>query len=748
MTDLPAPSSIVLEDQACGADQITVVLERPDPGRAFFDATFDGPGVTHARIETLDATGQLTSQQVRPVVDGVVSYVVMSDRLTDNGVNTLVIRAQTEDGTQSGPAAECSFLLHRAPGRALSVLPFLAADAIYPDGKFGRGGAGVPGAFVVASPLTADAVSFAYGTSTSYTDEPTEWTTVPVAENVVIPFVPTTPGVHTLWVAEVDRTGLLGVATMRSAKVAEPGAAQDAPPVVSVAELEDTLPGDGMIPLRLTLTPDLRTRDGIMAARGAVTLRNGTTDLARATFDRRVKDVLISESQVGTGFRDLRVEYEQFPGADVATDTARICGGSCSFTGGAGKITTWHGNPTTEPHLDAEASGFFPAPQSYTYQWFRDGKAIARATGAQYVSPPTDEGHRIGVRVTAHGPRMTPRSVTSPAVLIGDRRSLRVYYGVKMTESRWVPDYTYMPNSDGQTAGSIGRGASVEALFSSVGGVGYTGSVFPSTDSDIWLETEGYVQGRGWVGIQRKDYTYYVGSIGQNRRLEAFHTKLGGPIAPYYDVWYRAYVPKYGWLGWAKNGENSGTTGFGYRIEAVEMRVLPKGTRRSASGTGNAPFYDKATQNQVTVQPYLRPTGWKTAVHGGSTAGLTSTSQRLNAVRVDVNGQRYSGGVQVSAKVEGDGWRSWVGDTKVAGTYHRTDRTSAYRMRLTGEMAKQYDIYYRTYLAGTGWLGWARNGGGAGTESYTKRVTAVQVVLVKKGERPLMSGYGRAAYRR
>lgn len=148
------------------------------------------------------------------------------------------------------------------------------------------------------------------------------------------------------------------------------------------------------------------------------------------------------------------------------------------------------------------------------------------------------------------------------------------------------------------------------------------------------------------------------------------------------------------------------------------------------------------------MQPYLRPAGWKSRVHGGSTAGLTDTSQRLNAVRVDVDGLRYSGGVQVSAKVEGDGWRPYVSDTKVAGTYDRTDRTSAYRMRLTGEMAKQYDIYYRVHVAGTGWLGWAKNGAGAGTESYGYRNTAVQVVLVKKGERSLMSGYGRAAYKR
>ena len=152
---------------------------------------------------------------------------------------------------------------------------------------------------------------------------------------------------------------------------------------------------------------------------------------------------------------------------------------------------------------------------------------------------------------------------------------------------------------------------------------------------------------------------YYVGSIGEQRRLEAFRITPGGPHASVL----RRLVPRVraevrvARLGQERRGLRE------RRDSATASRTsrfgcCPRAQAPTASGTGNAPFYDKATQNQVTVQPYLRPAGWKTAVHGGSTAGLFNTSQRLNAVRVDVNGQRYSGGVQVSAKVEGDGWRS------------------------------------------------------------------------------------------
>ncbi|MFE5293877.1 hypothetical protein ACFQ8T_17000 [Isoptericola sp. NPDC056618] len=130
----------------------------------------------------------------------------------------------------------------------------------------------------------------------------------------------------------------------------------------------------------------------------------------------------------------------------------------------------------------------------------------------------------------------------------------------------------------------------------------------------------------------------------------------------------------------------------------------------------------------------------------GGTRREHQRPQRLNAVRVDLDG-RYSGSVQVSAKVKGDGWRAYVGNDRTAGSTGLGLPTSAYRMRLTGTMADHYRLYYRTYVQGIGWLGWAHDGAASGTSSYTARPTAVQVLLVPKGEAAPRSGYGRAAYR-
>jgi uncharacterized protein YjdB len=749
--DLPALSGVTVGGQACGADPVTVVRDRQGSDELPFTAELDVEpyaGLSRVTVVALDALGDVVTTRTYETYDRVVREALRTDYLTDDAVNTLQVSVLADDGT-TGPAAECTFLLRHGPLAQLSIVPVLGAETVYTSWR-ARGGVGVPGAFAVVAPRSPDTVAFAYGYAAEVTAEPTVWTTVPATEHAVVPFVPTATGEQVIKVAEVDETGLVGVATNQEVVVARPDNANAVPPAVTARKLTDTDPADDLVTVRLTLTDDLA------APAGEATLYDGATELGRTTFDARIEDVPVRPSQVGPGHRDLRVEYVQFAGAPTVTSTLRVCLVSCPFTGGSVAVTSitsvGNSHPSYNSSYRAEVDGFSPTPASYTYQWLRDGAAIKGATSDQYLSSPADVGRSISVRATAQGPTMSPRAVTSTPFTVRPRDTMHVSYALSGVGSPWESNYCYCSARDGQSAGVAGSGRAAQALIARPYSTSYPASPVPSTNTEspaaFWFETEGYVQGRGWVGSKARSNMYYVGSIGEKRRLEAIRISPGGPHASFYDVWYRVYVPKFGWLGWAKNGEASGTTGYAYRIEDVQIRVLPRGKTLTATTTGNAPFYDKATQNQVTVQPYLRPAGWRTVVRGGSTAGYTSTSQRLNAVRLDVNGQRYSGGVQVSAKVEGSGWRPYVGDTRVSGTYHRTNRTSAYRMRLTGEMAKQYDIYYRVHVAGTGWLGWARNSGRAGTESYRYRNTAVQVVLVKKGERPLMSGYGRAAYKR
>lgn len=62
--------------------------------------------------------------------------------------------------------------------------------------------------------------------------------------------------------------------------------------------------------------------------------------------------------------------------------------------------------------------------------------------------------------------------------------------------------------------------------------------------------------------------------------------RLTGQLSQYYNVYYRVHSANFGWLGWARNGENAGTAGFVYQVEAVEVQLVPKG--QAAPGTGTA----------------------------------------------------------------------------------------------------------------------------------------------------------------
>ena len=52
---------------------------------------------------------------------------------------------------------------------------------------------------------------------------------------------------------------------------------------------------------------------------------------------------------------------------------------------------------------------------------------------------------------------------------------------------------------------------------------------------------------------------------------------LYGDMADHYDIYYRVHAQTYGWLGWVKNGEASGTAGYAKRLEGIQIVLVEKG---------------------------------------------------------------------------------------------------------------------------------------------------------------------------
>ncbi|MBR3325856.1 MAG: S8 family serine peptidase, partial [Atopobiaceae bacterium] len=121
---------------------------------------------------------------------------------------------------------------------------------------------------------------------------------------------------------------------------------------------------------------------------------------------------------------------------------------------------------------------------------------------------------------------------------------------------------------------------------------------------------------------------------------------------------------------------------------------------------------------------------WKSK---GATSGATKSGMALEALRLELNGSPYAGGVQYCSCMGDDGWQSWKANGETSGVLGEGKQVEAFKARLTGEMSKRYDIWYRVYVRKFGWSGWTKNGSSAGTVGYGYRIEAMQAKLAARG---------------
>ena len=108
----------------------------------------------------------------------------------------------------------------------------------------------------------------------------------------------------------------------------------------------------------------------------------------------------------------------------------------------------------------------------------------------------------------------------------------------------------------------------------------------------------------------------------------------------------------------------------------------------------------------------------------------------MEAICIRLNDPQYSGAISYRAHVSGIGWQTgWRSNGAMAGTTSQKRTIEALQIKLTGEMADHYDVYYRVHSQDYGWLGWAKNGESSGTSGLSKRIEAAEICLVEKGGR-------------
>lgn len=145
----------------------------------------------------------------------------------------------------------------------------------------------------------------------------------------------------------------------------------------------------------------------------------------------------------------------------------------------------------------------------------------------------------------------------------------------------------------------------------------------------------------------------------------------------------------------------------------------------------------------IQYEAHVSNIGWMSSKRDGSTAGTTGQSKAVEDLKVSILNPVEDGSVQINANVSGIGWQGWdTPSVSEGGTTGQGRAVEAVRLRLTGSLAKDYDVYYRVHASNIGWMAWAKDGEEAGTTGMSCSLEAVQIKLVKKGaSHPDTTGY-------
>ena len=150
-------------------------------------------------------------------------------------------------------------------------------------------------------------------------------------------------------------------------------------------------------------------------------------------------------------------------------------------------------------------------------------------------------------------------------------------------------------------------------------------------------------------------------------------------------------------------------------------------------------FLDSASGPTVAYRTHVQTYGWEGGfATNGAMSGTTGQAKRLEAIQMGVRVPGVSGGVRYFVHRQTYGWESgWKYDGEQSGTTGEAKRLEAIRIELTGDLAKQYSIFYRVHVQTFGWEGWVKDGAQAGTTGLAKRLEGIEVRLVRKGAEQL-----------
>ena len=158
---------------------------------------------------------------------------------------------------------------------------------------------------------------------------------------------------------------------------------------------------------------------------------------------------------------------------------------------------------------------------------------------------------------------------------------------------------------------------------------------------------------------------------------------------------------------------------FGYGLIQLDQALAKVTTNKPLTA-----LYRTHIQNIVWEPLFKR---------NGEISGSSGLGYRLEAIRITLDNPGYDVGVTYRTHIQDIGWQDWRYNGDPSGTSGEGRRLEAIQIKLTGTDADQFDLYYRTHVQNLGWLGWAGADEQSGTAGYGYRLESIQIMVVPKG---------------
>ena len=181
------------------------------------------------------------------------------------------------------------------------------------------------------------------------------------------------------------------------------------------------------------------------------------------------------------------------------------------------------------------------------------------------------------------------------------------------------------------------------------------------------------------------------------------------------------------------NREKEGGGNRGRRAAAVSAGVLLPDEEVRQTAEVRRPYVE-VPEMAALYGIHVQGKGWSN-YFADNAYGMAPAGGYITAIRATLHNQPsgMTGTIEYQVNLSGSGWLDWQADAGEAGSALGVMPLEAVCMRLTGDLAEYYDVFY-SVLQDNAWTDWAKNGEEAGRAGAGLRIDGVRISVARKRE--------------